>query len=123
MPHHPPHATSSPRRARTIAACAIAAASVLTVSCKTQETTRRATPAASTKSPGQIVYERSCARCHGLSLQGKGNTPPIDQPKLASLGDQRLRLTIASGKGKMPAFGGLSTAQVDSLINYLRAMT
>lgn len=96
---------------------------MLSVSCKAQETTRRATSAASTKPAGQVVYERSCARCHGLSLQGKGNTPPIDQPKLASLGDQRLRLTIASGKGKMPGFNGLSTAQVDSLINYLRAMT
>jgi mono/diheme cytochrome c family protein len=97
---------------------------VLTVSCKTQEATRQtATPAASNKPPGQVVYERSCARCHGRSLEGKGNTPAIDQPKLASLGDQRLRLTIASGKGKMPAFGGLSTAQVDALIDYLRAMT
>jgi mono/diheme cytochrome c family protein len=127
MPHHPPHARSRehPRRARTLAACAFVAASVLTVSCATPETTRQTSAAstASAKSPGQAVYERSCARCHGLSLQGKGNTPPIDQPKLASLGDQRLRLTIASGKGKMPAFGGLSTAQVDSLIDYLRAMT
>lgn len=76
--------------------------------------------AASAQSPGQQVYLKSCARCHGANLQGKGNNPKIDAPKLASLGDQRLRITIASGKGKMPAFGSLSTAQVDALITYLK---
>ena len=53
--------------------------------------------------------------------RARATRPSIDQPKLASLGDQRLRLTISSGKGKMPAFGGINTAQVDSLITYLKA--
>lgn len=80
---------------------------------------RSGSATASTQSPGQQVYLKSCARCHGANLQGKGNNPKIDAPKLASLGDQRLRITIASGKGKMPGFGSLSTAQVDALITYL----
>lgn len=100
----------------------MALAAVLLMSCKAQDSgsSRSAAPV-SNKPPGQVVYERSCARCHGLAFQGKGNSPSIDQPKLASLGDQRLRLTISSGKGKMPGFGGLNTSQVDALITYLKA--
>ena len=30
-------------------------------------------------------------------------------------------MTISYGKGRMPAFGGLSTTQVDELITYLKA--
>lgn len=71
-------------------------------------------------SPGQQLYVKSCARCHGKNLQGKGNSPAIDQVKLASLGDQRLRLTIQSGKGKMPGFSKLSSGQVDQLMDYLK---
>jgi mono/diheme cytochrome c family protein len=55
-------------------------------------------------------------------MQGKNATPAIDQARLRGLGDQRLRLTIASGKGEMPAFGGLTPAQVDALVVYLQEM-
>jgi len=72
--------------------------------------------------PGAALYTQSCARCHGFNLQGKGATPAIDQLRLSGLGDQRLRLTIASGKGQMPAFGGLSPTQVDALVSYLQEM-
>jgi len=56
-------------------------------------------------------------------MEGKGTSPPIDRMKVGGLGDQRLRLLLASGKGEMPAFGGLSTDQVDQLIAYLEAST
>lgn len=71
---------------------------------------------------GQAVYQRSCARCHGVALEGRGATPAIDTVRLRGLGDQRLRLTIANGKGEMPAFNGLNQAQVDALIAYLYTM-
>lgn len=71
---------------------------------------------------GQAVYQRSCARCHGAALEGRGATPAIDAVRLRGLGDQRLRLTIANGKGEMPAFNGLNQAQVDALIDYLYSM-
>ena len=103
---------------------AIVVASVSLVACAkaAEPRTARSTPAAASGPPGADVYNRSCARCHGANLQGKSGTPPIDQARLSSLGDQRLRLTISSGKGKMPAFGGLSTAQVDALVSYLKAV-
>lgn len=67
------------------------------------------------------MYLNSCARCHGEDFRGRRGEPGIDGAKLATLGDQRLRLTISSGKGKMPAFSKLSQAQVDALITYLKA--
>lgn len=82
---------------------------------------RPATTAATNQPPGQQVYLKSCARCHGADFRGRGDHPGIDQAKLAGLGDQRLRITISTGKGKMPGFASLSAAQVDALIAYLKA--
>ena len=45
----------------------------------------------------------------------------MDAVKLRSVGDQVLRITIAQGKGKMPAFGRLSSAEVDDLVAFLRS--
>jgi mono/diheme cytochrome c family protein len=71
---------------------------------------------------GAATYARSCARCHGANREGDGTAPALDAARMASLGDQPLRFVIAYGKGQMPAFGGLSEAQVVELINYLRGM-
>lgn len=79
-----------------------------------------ATAPAITTPPGQATYLRSCARCHGADRMGKGSDPAIDASRLATLGDQRLRLVISTGKGKMPAFTKLTTAQVDELVAYLQ---
>lgn len=68
---------------------------------------------------GSDVYFRSCARCHGDAQEGKNDSPALDSVRLTSLGDQRLRLTITTGKGRMPGFGGLTPTQVDDLIVYL----
>ncbi|MFM2077085.1 MAG: hypothetical protein RJA49_975 [Actinomycetota bacterium] len=42
------------------------------------------------------------------------------QPGMSTLGDSPLKMTISYGKGRMPAFGGLSQDQVDALVAYLR---
>lgn len=68
---------------------------------------------------GAAVYAQSCARCHGALREGKGDSPALDDVRMATVGDQRLRLTIANGKGRMPGFGGLTAAQVDALVSYL----
>jgi mono/diheme cytochrome c family protein len=71
--------------------------------------------------PGAQVYQRSCARCHGVDRQGKNGDPAVTPDRLRSIGDQQLELNIRNGKGEMPAFGGLTQTQVDDLIAYLRA--
>lgn len=73
-------------------------------------------------SPGRNLYASYCARCHGSALEGKGANPAIDAVRLASLGDQRLRMTIESGKGQMPGFR-FSSSETDALIAYLRQPT
>lgn len=125
MPHE---VRRSPRgRAHRWLVAATVAVPLLATGCQVKEdgvaaAQPAAAAAAPAASPGEEVYRRSCARCHGANMQGKGNSPKIDQPSLASLGDQRLRITIASGKGKMPGFSKLSPSQVDALISYLKAV-
>lgn len=70
--------------------------------------------------PGEAIYLRSCARCHGNDRIGDGTAPALDATRVASLGDEPMRFTIAYGKGQMPGFGGLTPTEVDDLINYLR---
>jgi mono/diheme cytochrome c family protein len=80
------------------------------------------TVAAPVGPPGQTVYLDACARCHGADLLGRGGTPALSSYRIASLGDQTMRLAIQYGKGEMPAFGGLTSTQVDDLISYLRTL-
>ncbi len=72
--------------------------------------------------PGAAIYQRSCSRCHGVNRQGDGTAPALDATRMASIGDQPMQMLIAYGKGQMPAFGGLSTEQVNELIAYLRGL-
>lgn len=71
-------------------------------------------------SPGEQVYQQSCARCHGWDRGGLDDAPALDATRVATLGDTPLRMTVLYGKGRMPGFDGLSQAQVDDLINFLR---
>ena len=70
---------------------------------------------------GADVYQMSCARCHGVNREGKTDAPKLDSVRMSTLGEQPLRMTIRYGKGRMRGFGGLTDAQVDLLIAYLRS--
>jgi mono/diheme cytochrome c family protein len=71
---------------------------------------------------GAATYSQSCARCHGANQEGVGTGPALTAVRIASIGDQPLRLVLAYGKGEMPGFGGLSEAQVTELIAFLRGL-
>lgn len=122
IPVSPSHRFPSDRLRRVwFPAVVLATASALAVACDSSSSTTAAVPAtpAAQSSPGADIYAASCARCHGSNLRGDGATTAIDSVRLSGLGDQRLRLVIASGKGEMPAFNGLSQAQVDALVSYM----
>ncbi len=72
--------------------------------------------------PGADTYERSCAKCHGPTQAGKEDAPALDAVRLATLGDQRLRMTIQYGKGRMRGYPGLTTQELDDLVSYLKAV-
>ncbi len=74
-----------------------------------------------TQMTGADQYLVSCARCHGEDRLGKTDAPKLDAVRMGSLGDGPLRMVIQYGKGRMPAFGGLTPAQVDRLVEFLRA--
>jgi len=89
-----------------------------------QATTAPAPVRTTAATGGESIYRNSCARCHGLNLEGNAGkgAAKIDAVKMASLSDQMMTLLIRNGKGTMPAFGGLTQFQVDELIAYLRSM-
>lgn len=70
-------------------------------------------------SPTRALYLSQCASCHQDSMQGQ----PPDFPSLIDVGmrltDDQITTTIRTGKGRMPAFSGLSDEQVSSLVQFL----
>ena len=75
------------------------------------------------RSPGEIVYRRNCAACHGVSRQGN------PQRNVASLQDIKQRLNrndalavLNDGKGNMPAFGFLSAKEKNAVTDFLYGM-
>lgn len=79
---------------------------------------------------GANVYNASCASCHGSDLGGTDQGPShlsiVYEPN--HHGDDAFRSAIANGApqhhwtfGPMPPVPGLSTAEVDAVIAYVRA--
>jgi cytochrome c6 len=78
---------------------------------------------------GGGLYKTKCASCHGAS--GKGDTPVGKADNIRDLAsadvqkqsDADLTTIIASGKGKMPAYGkSLKPNQVKDLVAYIRSI-
>lgn len=71
---------------------------------------------------GEEIYRQLCASCHARDLSG-GIGPALGAGShAATLDDDVLAATIASGRGsRMPAFGRtLSSDQIDRVVGYLR---
>jgi cytochrome c6 len=78
---------------------------------------------------GPDLYKTKCAGCHGAD--GKGATAIGKAASIRDLGsagvqgqsDAALTEIIASGKGKMPAYGkSLKPEQIASLVAYIRTL-
>jgi quinoprotein glucose dehydrogenase len=70
------------------------------------------------KSRGRIVYETTCAACHGLDKMGIGVAPPLRGLR-SRLADTNIVRQIRTGKNGMPAFPNLSDADVKAVTDYL----
>jgi mono/diheme cytochrome c family protein len=87
-------------------------------------------------SPGQKIYERDCATCHGAQGKGDGETAAYLTPQpqdftnsvVQKRSDEFLTAVIAKGgaaKGlseSMPPFPKLSTSDVQSVVLYVRQL-
>jgi quinoprotein glucose dehydrogenase len=80
-----------------------------------------ATPRGDTpEARGAAVYANTCSLCHGMNREGKAPVIPTLVDIHGRLSETQLRDTVRYGKGMMPAFGSLPTAQVDDLMKYLK---
>lgn len=79
---------------------------------------------------GREVYQAKCQMCHGPNGEGNANLakmlkatiPPLGSKEVQSQSDLQLRMVIEKGKGKMPAVAGISAAQVEDVIAFVRTM-
>ena len=86
---------------------------------------------------GQQIYQRQCARCHGLDGRPTKASPGArdlsNRSYIESLGDQKIRMAIMQGRPvnagpnqpkTMPAFGGqFSEPELKLLIGYVRSLS
>ncbi len=70
------------------------------------------------KTPGQKIFDASCAACHGFNRMGVGVSPPLRGIR-HRLNDEQVTEQIRKGKNAMPAFTQLSDTDVKALVDYL----
>ncbi len=69
---------------------------------------------------GAELYQTHCASCHGERLVSPGST--FDLRRLRADERPRFDKAVADGKGQMPAWGGvLSADEIDRLWAYVRS--
>jgi len=69
---------------------------------------------------GADVYRDKCAECHGERLVNPGSS--FDLRKLRADERGRFDKSVSDGKGQMPAWGGvLSAEDMDALWAYIRS--
>ncbi|MFQ5457730.1 MAG: c-type cytochrome [Myxococcota bacterium] len=81
----------------------------------------------------KVLYEKKCAKCHGLTGKGDGKKGKTlkkkprdytDKEKMAEFTDQELIDQTKEGKKPMPSYGSgkrkLSDEQIADLIAYIR---
>jgi quinoprotein glucose dehydrogenase len=70
--------------------------------------------------PGEAVYMKNCASCHNPNKEGNLKSGYPSLVDLKSKREKGLIVDIISkGKGMMPGFGGLSSTEKQSVVDYL----
>ena len=70
------------------------------------------------KTRGQIVFETTCAQCHGANRRGIGFAPPLRGLR-HRLTDEAVTTLIRTGKNAMPAQPQMSNDDLKALLDYL----
>jgi mono/diheme cytochrome c family protein len=79
---------------------------------------------------GKEVFHKHCTMCHGPNGEGnqalakmmKATIPPLGSKAVQSLSDAQIREVIEKGKGKMTPVKGLTSAQIDDVIAFVRTL-
>lgn len=130
MARRHPSTPSPRRRVPAPGALVVLAIAAVTACGTTAPTTASPSPAPSNGgSRGAAVYAERCASCHGADLRGtdKGPSHLSKVYESSHHGDNAFRSAIAKGSrqhhwkfGDMPAIPGMSAADVDAVIAYVR---
>lgn len=70
------------------------------------------------KTPGQLIYEATCAQCHATNKMGIGTAPPMRGLRFR-VDDATIKEQIRTGKNAMPAHPDMSEADLQALVDYL----
>ncbi len=70
---------------------------------------------------GSIVFSERCAACHGVAGAG-GTGPAMTDPAVKALSGEQLASVVRQGKGTMPGFPTLSRADVDAVVDHVKAL-
>ncbi len=97
----------------SIAVCALVFAPVVLFA--------QAQPASSLAS--NPVYEKSCAKCHGKTAEGRFlGGPSLVSDSANSMSAEDLKNIITNGKGRMPKYSGkLSAEEIDTLVQQVKS--
>jgi len=70
------------------------------------------------------VFQKSCAKCHGKTAEGRHfGGPSLISGKTLAATPEDLRNIIANGKGHMPKFAGkLAAEEIDTLVRQIQAL-
>lgn len=79
---------------------------------------------------GHAAYDKKCKMCHGANGEGNAgmakalNTTiqPLASEEVQKMGDADIKKVITQGKGKMKPPTGLSDADVDNVIAFVRTL-
>ena len=81
-------------------------------------------PPADSSLTANSVYQKSCAKCHGKTAEGRHfGGPSLISEKTAATSTEDLHNVIANGKGHMPKFAAKLTAEeIDMLVRQIQAL-
>lgn len=82
------------------------------------------TPPSNTSLTDNPVYQKSCAKCHGKTAEGRHfGGPSLVSEKSTSASADDLRTIIKNGKHHMPKYANkLTPEEIDTLVEQIKAL-
>lgn len=79
---------------------------------------------------GKAVYDRACKSCHGadgtpnpaVAKMMKVEMKNLKSPEVQSMSDAEIKMIIEDGKGKMHPIKGVTGAQLDDVVAYVKSL-
>ena len=76
------------------------------------------TPLSDTSLTANPVFQKTCAKCHGKTAEGRHfGGPSLVSEKTTAASPDDVRNIISNGKGRMPKYAGkLTSEEIDTLV-------